>query len=183
MEVNIIKKNLSFSEFNNFINDCVDLIFERDDNNNIFNYLPELYDFAIRYTFYMYYTNYNDKDDSNDSKKIEDIYQELISLNVYDNIRYCGDDAINIRQFDVMIKAINDKIEFNKTLLINDKTNELNSLLKGLTSFINTMESKFKNIDLSKLNDLSKLSGKINNLSDTKFVNALAREIHKNNKK
>jgi len=176
MELTLIKNKLTFQEYCGFIKSVVDSVFINNEEGNIV-YLPENYDLFLKLSFATYYLGYK-----SEGKDIEEIYNDCIDINIDKYISHpkTQEEFILSNQYRSMINAIQDKIEYIKQQILSTKKDSLDELLQSITKFVQTMENKFKDVDLSNIDGLGQLGKKIGDISDTKFVNALVKEISKN---
>ena len=181
MELKIVKNKLNFAEYTEFINNVIYTVFTFDEDNHPTSYMPELYDFAFKLEFAETYLGYDSTD-----KDTNTMYEEVgfIDMKAYGMGKDTDDFVVDYKQFHSIEDAIYSKIDFLKQQLLNQsKKDSLSELLDSINSFVKTMEEKFKDVDLSNIDGLGQLGKKIEGLSDTKIVNALVKEISKNNGK
>lgn len=178
MELKVIKNKLSFEEYTRFINNVIYTIFTFDDNNSPTSYMPELNAFALRLEFAKAYMGYDSTD-----KDIDTLFDDVISINMYEH----NDEGLVYEQFSSMISVINSKIDFLKQQLLNQsKKDSLSELLDSITSVVNNMNEKLKDVDTSNVNELIngfiKISGKMDNLSEKQIIDSVLKMINKSSK-
>ena len=177
MEQKLVKTQVTFGEYATFINNVVNTVFETDEDGSM-EYLPELYDIALKIEFAKNYLGYFDE-----GKEFDEIYNDCVGIIVENYMSYnfqsLENEKINTKQYCAMTDAIHNKVEFIKQQILNSKKDSLDELLQSITNFIKNMESKFDGFDMSQLENLGQLGKKIEGLSDTKLVNALVKELGK----
>lgn len=169
MELKIVKNKLIFQEYLSFINNVVDMVFLTNSNdneeNNIIDYKPELYDLALKLEFAKNYMGYNYK-----NKQLEEIYNDLSNINVT-NYLNCGE--IDKQQYISIQNAIVDKISIKKQQILSTKKDSLNELLNAATSYVKALENKLDDLDLNNTEDVEELNDKIKYIKNMKFDNTL----------
>lgn len=177
MELKVIKEKLNLNELHGFIKTVVDSVFVIDDEDGILKYVPENYDLFFKLAFASYYTDY----ESND-KNIEEIYNDIGFIN-FDTDIY----PIDYNQLNIIKETINEKIDFLKQQLLNQsKKDSLSELLDSITSIVNNLNEKLKDVDTSNVNELIngfiKISGKMDNLSEKQIIDSVLKVINKTTK-
>lgn len=134
-----VKPTLSFAEVLTFVNDVVNLCFGENDEYN-----PEIKDFAIKRTTLDMYTNIELPTDP------VDCYQLIYESDIFDEVF----QRINNVQFEEMIQAINDKIDYKAQTEISAIRNQLADLFKtydALQEKISAMISGVKPEDITNI--------------------------------
>lgn len=156
-----VKPRLDLSEMAILVNSVVSEVFNTSTNH----YNPEIYDLILRREVVSAYTNVTIPDDLNKMVDLlynTDLFERITERDDGEGVErlgviYEGNPIIDVRQYDFIIKAIDDKTTFK----INEylKKSKLDDLLDALTKMVSDTEGQFKDIDLkSVLGQLSNLS-------------------------
>lgn len=165
----VIKKSLTFGEYVRFVNGVVDVLFTKNDDDTI-EYNPDLYDSAFKLAFAKAYCGYEDVD-----KDFDVAYSEYGNINPNEIV---ANNKINIAQYEAACCAIREKIEFNKQIAIQSyKKDSLADLASTINTFVANMDERFKDVDLSGIQNLSVLSDKVNGMSEAKLVKEIVKSV------
>ena len=151
-----VSRRLGFADMMKFVDGVVNLCFSDDGT-----YLPEIMDFAIRCNVLEMYANFTLP------SNIEKRYELVYACDAYSAIM----GAIDRNQFDVMMRAIEDKADNRAQAnieAINRQMNELYAAFENLESRLSTV---FDGIDGD---TMKQLIGAMSNgsLDETKLMNA-----------
>lgn len=116
-----VKKLLSWEDFSSFVNNVVEGCFDGDE------YYSNLKDFNIMVNTAMYYTNLTLPSNTNK------LYEFLYNIDI---VSY-----INRSQYEEIIKAINDGIEFKKQQILHKSS--LNGLIEDIREIVSGMKDSF----------------------------------------
>lgn len=160
-----IKKNLSFTEMLEFVNDVVMSCFQEDGG-----FMPEVMDFAIKSNIMTKYANFSMPDN------LEHRYEILYRTDAVDMV--CG--QINGAQLNEIISSINKKIEYmcnSNAMMIQ---NRMNALVSAFEDMQGKTEELFKGISAD---DISKIASAVadGSLNEEKIVEAYLNKITTNN--
>lgn len=157
MDIDVkIKRNISFTEMMEFVNDVVMSCFQ--DNGN---YVPEVLDFAIKSNILTKYANFSMPDN------LEHRYEIIYNTNAVDFV--CG--QINMSQLQEIVGSINRKVEYmcdGNVMMIQRKMNELIDAIEGVQAQATNMFSNLTPDDLAKV--VSAVG--VNGISEDKIVKA-----------
>lgn len=140
-----MKKTLTISESFNMIDYVYGTVFELDEKTGEYYYLPELFDYAYRFSILkFFYEEELDKLDINIS------YQKCMELDI-NKVR----SEVNRSQLDAIYKSICEKIEYKKSEMQKENINivsELDSIVPFINEILITINDKLGKIDTKKLN-------------------------------
>lgn len=131
----IKKTEIEFTEMVGIVNFITDYVFTKDEDGRYLDYMPELYDYAIRLGFAGAFCEYEPSGDYDED------YKNLLTLDL--------DEIYKYQQPYAILMAVNDKIEYIRSILIKQK--QLDIFTPLLTSFADGVESVFN--DLTEKND------------------------------
>lgn len=122
-----------------FVNDVVELCFDSEGN-----YVPELYDFAIRREVVMKYTTIEMPDDA------EMQYKILFATSLFDIVM----EYVNKKQFNEMIRAIDRKLKYTsdaRTMQAHAEIQKIVDTFGSLNKNVQVAMEKISDVDLSEL--------------------------------
>lgn len=166
------KTQLTFAEILQFINGVIDGVFIQDENGNDIDYSPALLQPLIKSTFVDMYTDY----------KFSDNFDE--NYGFYMNIDIDKDyfDKINYIQFNSMLDAIKDGIEFRKQKLLQSQSS-VDMLFKELTNIVKKFSETINSNDITNLlPELAKL-GKNGGINQKELVELIVKNRPQDHKK
>lgn len=140
----IIKGQLSFNEVINIVNDAVDACFKVDENGNDVDFRPECKKPCLQCSFFQTYTDMEFVEDfaeNFDKYMALDINDLLTSTNIY----------FNKKQWDDLVQAVDEKVEFRKQKLINSQPKPVDEAFDMLTTLLTTLNNKAQEIDVKKI--------------------------------
>jgi len=153
----LIKPQLTLENVIGFTNSVVESVFSEG------VYTPEFKDIALKRATLFYYTNL--KVDFN-INKLCDLVNKTDIINIILS-------HIDEKQYNIVVSAINDKIEYLKNLSIhkNETNDTFNSLLELLYN-------KFSGIDIE---NVTKALEKVNGITEDKIINSILDKNENNN--
>ena len=122
-----------------FVNDVVELCFDSEGN-----YVPELYDFAIRREVVMKYTTIEMPNDA------EMQYKILFATSLFDIVM----EYVNKKQFNEMIRAIDRKLKYAsdaRTMQAHVEIQKIAETFGSLNKNVQVAMEKISDVDLSEL--------------------------------
>jgi len=143
-----IRYSLPLFEVGNFVEDVVRGVFvdiENEDGTTELRYAPYYKDIYIGKNILKYYTNIKELDSLERLEKM--VFGD--SLGIIDIIK----DNINLSQFDGILKAIDDLIDFRKRELLNNKKSGLDNLVDSLNSILKNIDKKIEQFDVESLGE------------------------------
>lgn len=151
-----IKRGLCLKDYMQFVNDVTNMCF---DENGV--YMPEIRDFAMRCNLLEMYVNLTLP------KNVEDKYQIVYAFDGYNMIM----DEIDRTQFDAMVRAIDEKIQYVVDSNIETIKSKIVEMFSSLSALENKFQSMLEGVDGDTIN---KLVGAIadNKLDEEKLVRA-----------
>lgn len=149
-----IKSTLSLKEMAQFVSHAVKACFSPEDGS----YVPEAKDFAIRALIILLYTNITLP--SNQEKMYECLYGS--------SIVHVVTQELNKLQLDIILDAIDDKIEY----LANTHTNEIGKQISKLGEFGEQLSNMFNGITKEDINNIANAVGD-GNIDEEKLMREL----------
>ncbi len=155
-----ITKRLGLSDMMKFVDSVANLCFSEDGT-----YLPEIKDFATRCNVLEMYANFTLP------ANIEKRYELVYACDAYATIM----GVIDRSQFDVILAAIDDKIDNRAQANVEAINRQMNELYAAFEDLQNRLSSTFDGIDKDMMTQLIEaMSGK--ELDEEKLMNAYLKE-------
>lgn len=133
----VIKKVISLSDMLQFVNEVVEACIDGETGE----YLPEVYDFAVRSAVLSYYANIALP------SSLEDRYALLYQTKLYIDIL----NVVNISQFDSIKSAINRKIQYMLDIMTSAATEKINEIIAKFSDIAGDGEKIFNSISTENL--------------------------------
>lgn len=155
-----VTKRLGISDMMKFVDSVVNLCFSEDGT-----YLPEIKDFAVRCNVLEMYANFTLP------SNIEKRYELVYACDAYATIM----GAVDRSQLDVILAAIDDKIDNRAQANIEAINRQMNELYASFEDLQNRISGVFDGIDRNMVSQLIEaLSGK--ELDEEKLMNAYLKD-------
>ena len=155
-----IKKYITFDSVAQIVDSVVNTCFMEPDGE----YIPEVYELALRAAIIDEYTNVNLPSDT--SK----LYAIVMRTALYDKVK----THVDATQLNQIIRSINRKIAHVKALHIAAMTSEINKVVDLFSTLSDKMGKLADNTDIASIVDLTK---KIENISETDLANAVVNKV------
>ena len=151
-----VKHRLDFEDMIRFVDKAVKLCFSEDGE-----YMPEIKDFVIRSNVLELYANFTLP------ANIEKQYELVYACDAYKDIM----GAIDMQQFNVMLEAIDDKIDNIAQANIEAINKQMNELCADFEALQDKLASLFAGVDSDAI---KQLVGAMSNgaIDETKLINA-----------
>ena len=170
--MNIIKNQLTFEESLQFVNGVIDSVFTQDEEGNDIDYSPASLQPLIQSTLVEMYTDYVFVDDFDTN------FAEYMSINI-DNLMI---GTINTIQFDGMLKAINEGIEFRKQKMLQQNIKVTSILDEEIIKFANILtevvQNLPKNFDMKSVQPFMDKINSMGKIDEKKIVEAALNKNH-----
>ena len=169
--MNIIKNQLTFAESMQFVNGIIDSVFTQDEEGRDTDYSPASLYPLIQSTFVEMYTDYVFTDNFDEN------FANYISFNIDG---FCFDVnglAFNRIQYDGMLKAIEDGIEFRKQKMLQKNIKITSVLDEEIIKFANVLTEVVlqipKGLDMSSLQPFMDKINSMGKIDEKKLVKAV----------
>ena len=169
--MNLIKNQLTFSESLQFVNGIIDSVFTQDEEGNDIDYSPASLHPLIQSTFVEMYTDYIFVEE------FEENFSNYMSLNIDD---FCFDInglAFNRIQYDGMLKAIIDGIEFRKQKMLQKNIKVTSILDDEIIKFANILTEVVqqipKGLDMSSIQPFMDKINSMGKIDEKRLVKAV----------
>ena len=169
--MNIIKNQLTFAESMQFVNGVINSVFTQDEEGNDTDYSPASLYPLIQSTFVEMYTDYVFTDNFDEN------FANYISLNIDG---FCFDVnglAFNRNQYDGMLKAIEDGIEFRKQKMLQKNIKITSVLDEEIIKFANVLAEVVqqipKGLDISSIQPFMDKINSMGTIDEKKLVKAV----------
>ena len=139
-----VKKTLSATEAFEFVNNCVNAVIDESE------YLPEVKDFIIRSNVIEAYTNIS----------LPDSFTHRYDILFESDIVEAVIQVLDQKQFCNIIEAIDNKIEYKKSMNISELGKRVSSLISAFENVYEQTESMYSGIEA---NDIKKLLSAVSN--------------------
>ena len=174
--MNIIKNQLTFAESLQFVNGVIDSCFTQDEEGNDIDYSPASLQPLIQSTFVEMYTDYEFVEDF-DVNFVEYMAFDIDSADYDVNGIY-----INKNQFNGMLKAINDGIEFRKQKMLQQNIRVTSILDEEIIKFANVLtevvQNLPKNFDMKSVQPFMDKINSMGKIDEKKIVQAALNNNH-----
>lgn len=143
-----IRHSLPLFDMGGFVEDVVNGVFvdvENEDGVAETKYAPYYKDIYIGKNILKYYTNIKEIDSVDRLEKL--VFGD--GFGIIDIVK----DNINLSQFDEILKAIDDLIDFRKRELLNNKKSGLDNLVDSLNSILKNIDKKIEQFDVESLGE------------------------------
>ena len=162
----VIKKTLSFREMLDFVQRVVDIVVDVDEGE----YNPHYKDYLIREYTITFYSNVRLP------AKSESSYNLIFNTPVYDMIL----DNINKRDYEEMLKAIDEKIEFERDVILGMAAKQTQDLLNQVTEMTGKLDGLFGDINSDDMASLISNLSRLESFDEREIANAVIDNINNN---
>lgn len=147
------KTQLTFDEMACVVRDAVDACFKVDDDGNDIEFRPELKDVSLQCSFYENYIGLPLRGD------FDEAFATYMAVDI--------DDCIfNKSQWYAIRNSINEKIEFRKQQMLNNKKSASDEMYSMITTLLATLNEKAEKLDPKKFEKV------LNKLNPNEIVKA-----------
>lgn len=156
------KKFLCFDDAISFSNHICDLCFLESGE-----YVPEMFDFALRSCVVEYYTNVSLP--NNIDKRYEIVYGTDLYYTIYNKVDFAQlDELINCA-----FKRVSRRLELDKE----DIKNRLNVLIEKFDDIADEISSVYENVDSDTMNSIANVAANLENMTEESVIRAYAKEL------
>lgn len=169
--MNIIKSQLTFAESMQFVNGIIDSVFTQDEKGNDIDYSPAALHPLIQSTFVEMYTDYTFVENFDENFAI------YMSVNIDDFNYVTNGLAFNRIQYNGMLKAIEDGIDFRKQKMLQKNIRVTSILDEEIIKFANVLTEVVQKLpqglDMTSIQPFMDKINSMSNIDEKKLVKAV----------